>query len=230
MGFIVKNTTFSKLLDLVAPHSCRGCGAIGEAFCDRCKKDIFKHHFNICPNCKYKKSTPKCSKCKTLPSTFIVADYDGIMGKLIHEFKYNSVRELGYELADLLDKTLPTLPKYTIIVPFPTATHHIRERGLDHTLLISKHLAKLRHLEIQKILVRENNTTQVGSDRKTRLNQAKSAIEINPKIILDSSKTYLLLDDVWTTGASMKSAIKKLQQAGAKNIIVALLATRRLDH
>ena len=230
MSFIVKNTTFSKLLDLLAPHSCRGCGALGEAFCDRCKKDIAKRPFRICPNCKCKKFTPKCQKCKTLPPIFVIADYDGVMGSLIHELKYNSVRRLGHDLADLLDQALPNLPKDAIIVPLPTATNHIRKRGLDHTLLIAKHLAKSRHIKTQKILTRKNNTVQVGSDRKTRLSQAKSAFEINPKTNLSPRSTYLLIDDVWTTGASMRAAIKKLQQAGAKNIIVALLAARRLDH
>jgi predicted amidophosphoribosyltransferase len=42
--------------------------------------------------------------------------------------------------------------------------------------------------------------------------------------------TYILFDDIWTTGASMKTAIKKLRQAGAIKIIVILLAISRLEN
>ena len=52
MGFIVKNTTKCGLLDLVCPHSCRGCGQLGEVLCECCKKDILKHYEWICPICK----------------------------------------------------------------------------------------------------------------------------------------------------------------------------------
>lgn len=224
MGFIVKNTTLPNLLDLLAPHSCRGCGHIGEALCDCCKNNIVSHHTNFCPNCKAKTPTGKCEKCKNLPPIFVVARRKDIMEKLIHDFKYNSVRALARPLAIIIHDILPETPRETIIVPLPTISRHIRERSLDHTFLIAKNLAKIRHCHVQKILVRDQNTVQVGADRKARLTQAKSAYEISSKIQINKAATYILLDDVWTTGASMKTAIKKLRQAGARDILVVLLA------
>ena len=52
---------------------------------------------------------------------------------------------------------------------------------------------------------------------------------ISQKIKINPDTTYILLDDVWTTGASMQSAIKKLQQAGASKIIVAILSLSRIN-
>ena len=52
---------------------------------------------------------------------------------------------------------------------------------------------------------------------------------INKKLNIDRNKTYVLLDDVWTTGASMKAALKKLREAGALKIIILVLAVNRLD-
>ena len=223
MGFIVKNTTLPNLLDLLAPHSCRGCGCTGEALCDRCKNNIISNHINFCPNCKRKTPRGKCPKCKNLPPIFAVGNRNALIGKLIHDFKYDSARALSKPLADILNSTLPPIEN-AIIVPLPTISRHVRERGLDHTYLIAKRLAKIRGCKVQKILVRDKNTIQVGSSRKERLSQASSAYVVSQKIKIDPDVTYVLFDDVWTTGASMKAAVKKLQQAGVSNIIIAILA------
>ena len=213
MPFIVKNTTLPSLLDLISPHSCRGCGRLGEPLCECCKNHIIKTHQNICPNLK--SSSP----------IYVVGERNSLLGTLIHDYKYYSIRALAHPLAEMLDKVLPqNLPKNSIIVPLPTATHHIRARGLDHTYLIAKHLAKIRHFRSEHILLRAKNTVQVGSDREKRLTQAKFAYTVNPKCKISKNTTYILLDDVWTTGASIKSAENILRQAGATKIKIALLA------
>ena len=227
----VKNTTFTSLLDLVAPHSCRGCGRLGDIICDRCKNNIITNQLHVCPNCKTKTKTHHCKKCKTLPPTYIVGERSSLIGKLVHDYKYHSICALKKPLAEILDQTLPNTTNKTIIVPLPTISRHVRERGFDHTYRIAKQLAKIRgkNYQTQKLLLRSKNTIQVGADRSTRLTQADSAYTISPKIKIDPTATYVLFDDVWTTGASLKAATKKLRQAGAKNIIIAILALSRLD-
>ncbi len=227
----VKNTTFPMLLDLLAPHSCRGCGRLGEVLCDRCKNNIIANQLQICPNCKTKFKNHHCQKCHTLPPIYLVGERSSLIGSLVHDYKYHSVRALAKPLAEILDKILPNATNQTIIIPLPTIDRHIRERGLDHTYLIAKHLAKIRgkNCQAKKVLLRSKNTVQVGADRSTRLTQANSAYIVSSKIKIEPSTTYILLDDVWTTGASMKAATKKLRQAGAKDIIIAVLALSRLD-
>ncbi len=227
----VKNTTILNPLDLLAPHTCRGCGRIGKPLCDRCKKYIIVNHSNYCPNCKSKNPTGKCNKCKNLPQIFVVDERSNLIGKLIHDYKYNSVRALAQPLAELLDQTLPVIQGNVSIVPLPTISNHIRSRAFDHILLLAKKLNKLRNqnYKIEKILTRSNNTVQVGADEKTRKNQAALAYGIKKQSKLNPETTYLLLDDVWTTGASMKAALKKLQEAGAFKIIIAILAVNRLN-
>lgn len=216
MPFIVKNTTFPAFFDLISPHSCRGCGRIGEPLCKRCKNYILKNHTKICSN---------FSSHPNLPPVFVISSKNGLLGSLIHDYKYHSVRALARPLAELLDSTLPkNLPKNSVLVPLPTATNHIRARGFDHIYKIAKNLSKLRHLPIEKALIRNKNTTQVGSNRKKRLSQASSAYTINPKARIQKDTTYILLDDVWTTGASITSAQKTLEKSGAKNFIILLLA------
>ena len=230
MSNIVKNTTFPSPIDLLAPHSCRGCSRIGKVLCDRCKNNIILDHSNFCPNCKTINSTGQCQKCKSLPPIFVIGNRSNLIGKLVHDFKYQSTRALSKPLAEILHYTLPTIDGPVVVVPLPTIHRHIRERGLDHTYLVAKHLAKLRHYPVQKTLLRAKNTVQVGANRRDRLTQARSAYQINSnKIKIDSNTTYILFDDVWTTGASVKAAVKKLRQAGVQKIIVAILAVSRLD-
>ena len=205
MNFIVKITTLLNPLDLLAPHSCRGCGATGEALCTCCEKYILKHHRNF-------------------KQVYCIGKRDGLLARIIHDYKYNSVRALKKPLAEMLSSVLPDLPNNTVIVPLPTISRHIRERGLDHTKLVAKHLAKLRGYKTKCLLTRKNNTIQVGSDRNTRLKQAEEAYALQKNAVIDPSVTYLLLDDVLTTGASINAAKKKLQDAGASKIILCVLA------
>ena len=229
MSNIVKNTTFPSLLDLLAPHSCRGCGRIGNVLCNRCKNNIILDYSNFCPNCKTKISSSRCKKCKSLPPIFTISTLSDLMGTLIHDFKYNFNRSLAKPLAGIIHHTLPVIDGPAVVVPLPTISRHVRERGLDHTYLIAKHFAKLSHYQTQKLLIRTNNTVQVGSSRKDRITQASAAYQLSPKAKISPDTTYILFDDVWTTGASMKSAIKKLRQAGAKKIIVAVLAVSSIN-
>ena len=140
---IVKNTTLPGLFDLLAPHSCRGCGRIGAALCERCKNYIISEHAGYHPNLP-----------DDLPPTFVLGHRTGLVGTMVHDLKYHSARALTRSLAELLDATLPEIRGRVVLVPLPTNSKHIRARGLDHTLLIAKHLAKLRHYQLEKILLR----------------------------------------------------------------------------
>ena len=225
MGFIVKNTTLLNPIELIAPHSCRGCGSIGSPLCERCKNNIYLERQDICPNCKAPKAGHKCEHCSALPPIFAIGDRASLMGKLVHDYKYSSVRALGRGLSDLANMVLPNFIGRVVLVPLPTISRHVRERGFDHTLDLARRLVRMRDgWSVELALERARNTVQVGASETARLTQAKHAFKINPKIQLNETTTYLLLDDVWTTGASMKAANKILSKAGAKKIAMLILA------
>ena len=227
MSFIVKNTTFCGLFDLICPHSCRGCGATGKALCECCKNDIILTQLDFCPNCKGPTKNGYCENCH-LPPIFAVGPREHLLGRLVHDYKYRQVRSLSTGLAEILDQTLPVFSEPVTIVPLPTIRRHIRERGFDHILLIAKKLARLRGWKVEPIITRVKDTVQVGADKDIRRVQASSAYAVAGPVNKDA--TYLLLDDVWTTGASMKAALKKLQRAGAFKIVGSVLAVSRLNH
>jgi predicted amidophosphoribosyltransferase len=221
MSFIVKNTTICSLFDMICPHSCRGCGAIGSALCNCCKNNIILKHLDFCPNCQHPTQNGFCADCY-LPPLFAVGPRGGLLRRLIHDYKYHQVRSLAMPLAEILNQTLPVFAGEVSIVPLPTIRRHIRERGFDHILLLAKKLAKLRGYNVVPLLSRDKNFIQVGADKETRKLQAAEAYIVTGAVEPDT--TYLLIDDVWTTGASMKAALKKLQGAGAFKLAGAVLA------
>ena len=222
MGFDIKITTFSGILDLIAPYSCRGCGQLGEVLCECCKNYNIKHMAKICSRCR--KSIEKC-KCDV--PVYTASCRDGLMKNLVEDYKYQSIRGLDKVLAEMLGKALPEDLRDTIIVPLPTTSKHIRERGFDHTLRLARALSKMdKSYSFEQLIIRNNNTVQVGSDAKTRKRQAKEAYLIKAGKV-DCDKKYLLIDDVWTTGASMEAAIDLMKKAGAKHLTAAVILTAR---
>ena len=194
------------IFDLVFPHSCRGCGRLGEVLCERCKKYIItsKMEFKSAVACDFR---------------------DSLLGEMVEEYKYNSVRAMGKVLAEILDAKMPEISGEVVVVPLPTIAKHVRERGLDHTYQIGKNLARRRGWKCEKLLTRAKDTVQVRASRKERLAQAKEAYKIAGAV--NNNKTYVLLDDVWTTGASMGAAEKLLREAGARKIVKAVLVVSR---
>lgn len=148
------------------------------------------------------------------------------MKDLVEDYKYQAIRRLAKTLVEMLDEVLPKELSKVSVVPLPTIGRHIRERGFDHTKLLAKELVKRRKgWEVCKVIYREDKAVQVGSDVETRKRQAKAAYKLSEKI--NTEKKYLLLDDVWTTGASMESAISLMQKAGCKDLVAAVLAISR---
>lgn len=147
-----------------------------------------------------------------------------MLPELVKEYKYQAVRDMAEILAEFYAEMMSddfSDGREVVVVPLPTIAKHVRERGFDHMLRVVKKLARKKGFSCQPVLKRVNKSVQVGANEKTRLKQAAEAYEVFEE--LDAEKMYLLIDDVWTTGASMLSACEKMQKAGAKHLAMAVL-------
>ncbi|MBP3899286.1 ComF family protein [Candidatus Saccharibacteria bacterium] len=156
-----------------------------------------------------------------MEKVYAVSYRDGVMLKLTEDYKYKSIRKTAEVLAELMSAAIPKSLKDVVVVPLPTIVKHIRERGFDHTLLLAKNLARLRGWRVERVIGRVNKTVQVGADEETRRRQAKEAYAVVRGV--NAEATYLLIDDVWTTGASMEAATKAIKKAGAKKVAAAVV-------
>lgn len=219
-----------KLLSYIAPHYCSGCAIEGTLLCNNCKYDIISESFSTCAACGRTCVTNSgvCGNCKVpYRQIWFVADRRDQLEILLNNYKFKNMRAAYRPLADMLDARLPQLPDNTVIVPVPTISSHIRQRGYDHMLLIANQLGRIRNHPVLTNLQRTTSTKQVGAGRRQRLDQAKVAFICRET--LDSSLTYLLVDDVITTGATVEYATRALQDAGATDVRVASISRQTLD-
>jgi predicted amidophosphoribosyltransferase len=163
----------------------------------------------------------------------------GALLEMISEYKFLSRRDYAEVFAELLRGALKKYGDKAIryiIVPLPTIRRHIRERGFDHIKLICEELVVRVGLDVRPVLLRKNKAVQVGADAETRKRQADEAYGIDfiemERVIFEYGSArnadgedvdvmrdnntkrveFLLLDDVWTTGASMRAARDVLYQ------------------
>jgi ComF family protein len=227
-GQNVKNTIVDKMLAIIAPHPCSGCGKLGSSLCASCKYDIIKQTFSRCVVCDRPSPLGVCiGHNKSFKNAWVVGLRRGVLQRVIGNFKFQNMKSAARELAELLDARLPQFSKDVVIVPVPTAPAHIRERGYDHMLLIAQHLAAMRRISLAHLLVRAGMETQHHANRQQRLQQAGSAFRLSETI--DSTKHYIVLDDIITTGATIDATTQLLRAGGATRISVAVLARQPLD-
>lgn len=216
------------VIALIAPHHCCGCDEIGSLLCGNCKYNITSESKMVCVVCgRPTKAMWLCNSCRMpYERVWVVGERTGILQRLIGLYKFERAKEAYKQLAGLLLDILPELPPETVIVPVPTTPGRIRERGYDHMLLIAKHVARARGLQYEQLIKRQTNTKQRQASAKTRISQAKIAFTVGGE--LDSTVPYLLIDDVITTGATIKYAAKALRDAGAKHVWVAVVARQEM--
>lgn len=217
------------LFSVLAPHPCVSCGKIGAVLCDYCKNDIIDEPYSGCLVCAMPAGdSGVCIGCAaSYQKAWCVSERSGAVESLINVYKFEYVKQASAPLARLIDHRLPQLPVNTVIVPIPTISKHIRQRGYDHIELLCKDLARYRKLVLKKLLVRNSNFVQRGANREQRISQAKSAFSCRQK--LPESTPYLLVDDVVTTGATLEAAANALRGAGARTVWVAAVARQTLD-
>lgn len=225
----VKNTIFNYLGNLVAPHYCTCCGKIGSLICVDCKYNIVCEIDPICIACRQPTTRNSlCSKCqKYYSQAWTLGSKAEDLERIIYRYKFERIRGLGAEIADLLSQRIGILPQNVIVVPVPTIRSHIRQRGYDHALLIAQEVARRNNVEYQSVLGRRTSNKQRGASRAKRIAQAKQAFCLVEPV--DQSKIYLIIDDVTTTGATLDYAAKTLVDAGASSVWVAVAMYQPID-
>lgn len=218
------------LLEIIAPYPCIYCKKLRAAVCENCKYNIEMIASMNCLLCHSSLLKMQCNEpgCKlfSVPQ-FVAAEREGVLAELLSVYKFQPARSYSRVLAGLLDDVVPILPQNACVVAVPTSRQHIRQRGFDHITLLARQFAKRRDLKAEDVLVRHHNRRQVGSSRSQRFSNASSAYSCN--VALSPDKTYVLVDDVTTTGATLLYAYESLVAAGAKKVFIIALSHQALS-
>ena len=219
----VKNVV-KNIANAIFPERCRGCGAIGGFLCERCKKYISE-------NVLVREIDER--------GEFLRAEYLGfweeILGEMVEECKYAPARGLVAEIAEVVwQGYFERCNSPLILVPMPTSRKHVRERGFDHMDLIGRGIERYSDGAVRRLrlLERAKDTAQVGASSEVRRKQAKEAVRVNEKALEEFLKSdfkgeVVLIDDVWTTGASMLEAGRMLKEAGVTNLVALAITKNR---
>jgi len=212
------------LLSYVAPHSCSGCGYVGTELCEGCKHNITSEGFSVCVGCQHPtRGDNLCDSCLDLPFTALwcAGWRQSELKSLLDRYKFEAVRSASIPLVAILDSAVPPLPAGTVVTAVPTAAAHTRERGFDHMALVARGFAARRDLPFRSLLRRTTHGTQHFKTKKERLAAAQKAYEL---LGADLPEKVLLIDDIFTTGATLRANASLLQSAGVASLYGAIIA------
>ncbi|ESP62901.1 Competence protein F, phosphoribosyltransferase domain, protein YhgH [Smithella sp. ME-1] len=114
---------------------------------------------------------------------------------------------------------------YSLIIPVPLHIKRLRERGFNQSLILARAIGKKRQIPVNFSLLkrRKFTTTQTGSNRNERKQNIKGAFEVSDKNKI-KGENVILIDDVYTTGATVNECAKTLIEAGVRKISALTLA------
>lgn len=220
------------LLDLLFPRHCLGCGKTGGYFCPSCLNLIAVAPDRICPVCQKGSfgglTHPGCLTDQGFDGLTTIFPYGGLIEKAIKKIKYQFVTDLAGELTELFlsfcgeDEAFARFCRgKPVLVPIPLHPQRLRWRGFNQSALLGRLIAENLRLPFwPDLLVRVKNTRpQVELDKKDRRNNIGGAFRISSNFKLPTKNDeFILFDDVWTSGATLREAAKVLKRSGAKKV------------
>ncbi len=235
------------VLDFIFPKKCVSCGQVGSYLCADCPKKIEFVDAPVCPVCQRQavegRVHPGCKSRYSLDGLVVACRYSGPVKAAIAKVKYRWIYDVEKVLVELLAKSLwrYDLPKNLILVPVPLHARRKRWRGFNQAEILTKSLAQKFKVPSADFMNRFIETkTQVGLSREDRKKNVKGAFALHSSVSLSPSTVTLskakslgvnssegsringlniiLVDDVYTSGATMAECAKVLKQAGAKSV------------
>ncbi|RTZ93761.1 MAG: ComF family protein [Deltaproteobacteria bacterium] len=239
------NRVIGEIGDFFLPQVCLFCRSPGirkghVPLCPGCLEGFIPVTEPFCPCCGLpypgETGTHICASCQQAPPPYTWARslilYRGRGWEFIHHLKFNgdlsTLSVLRYLLLERMEKETRYLMgefALDLIVPVPLHPRGLRERGYNQALLIALCLSEVLHLPVDRThLVKARETLpQIGLTKSERERNIQGAFETrNPDRF--KGKRVLLVDDVYTTGATVKICTRTLLRAGAHSVYVWTLA------
>ena len=208
------------LSNLIFPPFCANCKKVGKLLCADCIDQMDWLYEPLCDACGRMLDRPasRCYVCarKPLPLQQVrtaVYFVEPVQAP-IHKLKYENAFGLARPLADLMVRAWPQWQKpIDLVIPIPLHSQRQKKRGYNQAELLAVHLCgRLKLTHETTILARSRYTrSQVGLNLVDRLANVTGAFSVMGSDI--AGKNILLIDDVFTTGATMSAACEVLLAA-----------------
>lgn len=209
------------LLDLAAllwPTECVACGAPDRDLCDACRSSL-------------RASAGLLERSIGVPC-YSAAPYAWPLRELLVEFKHAGrvgfARDLGSLMLAPLVEGLARAHGPPVLVAAPSRPSRIRERGYRHVEVLITHALRregIPHLRVRALRARRGRTAQLGLAAAERERNARRVVVRRPAASLLRGREAVLVDDVVTTGATLRAARESLETAGATVVAAVTLAS-----
>jgi ComF family protein len=235
--YLMNKNFLNNIYNVFFPIKCGYCDDItenGSYICEKCDTIIdlqeLKNRCKFCGTKLFDKNRvcEKCKKEKKYYDEFIYfSEYEYVLKNKILEYKFNDKKYLKDFFAQELAKCLQNV-QADYIIGVPISKKRLKERGYNQTNLIAKELSKILGIEyISEMLVKIKDT-----ERQSELSKSERKINVkNSFRVTDiyniEGKKILLIDDIFTTGATVNECSKTLKKAGAKQVIIATVLKKK---
>ena len=198
------NKIKEQLIDILLPKRCAGCGEEGNYICEKCSLFLSE--------------APTIFMAGGLEELVSVWEYEGLIKKLIFEIKYQGVFDAINELAERAFKIRePYIPEDMTITFVPMFRKKERQRGFNQAELIARKVGQITGREVLPLLEKIKDTaSQTELNKEERIANVKNSFR--RKAGTASYDNVLLVDDVWTSGATMAECCRVLKKSGIKKV------------
>ncbi|MGL4594661.1 MAG: ComF family protein [Thermoguttaceae bacterium] len=237
-------TGLQRLLDIVCPQTCILCGVWnpnGKRLCSDCADKLTTPPNQMCPRCSGKLftkfvQTGDCGRCHQTHFLFekviVLGEYEYDLRKLVLRMKKDKTGLLASALSSLLIEKRPQLHSlhFDAIIPVPMHRTRRRERGVNSPDLIAAEMGRLLRLPVwnNRIYRAKYTEPQYQLFSWMRQENMTNAFEMyETKMIQDETmqgKRILIVDDIFTTGATCNEIARVLKKSGADSFVVCAIA------
>jgi len=158
--------------------------------------------------------------------------YEGIVRKGVHLFKYRGFYQNALTFSNLMaNKIISSNVHIDIVIPVPISYERYLKRGYNHSYLLAKNISKTLKVPLLDALKRTQPTKPFYNlSREERRREIKNRIAFKKGYEnIVKGKTVLLVDDIFTTGATADECSKVLLKSGANKVYVSVLAITKLS-
>ncbi|MFN2181333.1 MAG: phosphoribosyltransferase family protein [Candidatus Promineifilaceae bacterium] len=220
-----------RIIDLFLPTVCAVCSKLGPIICPDCLKKFPVIEGPCCMRCGYplEETAANCARCRTesfnLQQVQACFAFSEPIAGVVHRYKYEGLFALAHPLGTLMARLWPDWAHpVDVIVPIPLHPRRQRARGFNQAALLAQQLSSHQAVEVNEQILRRVRYTipQIGLSPTRRKENVWQAFAAEPGSL--NGMRVLLIDDVYTTGATMTSAANALLNAGAKSVSAYCLA------
>lgn len=205
-----------RLRDLLFPPRC--------VFCRKILKDGL-----LCPDCRDK--LPRCGRVITRGEFFSKCCaplfYTGSVRDALLRYKFNGRRGYAALFAQLMAESVgeELAGEYDIVTWVPVSARRLHERGYDQAELLARSLAAILGAPVERLL-KKSRHTNANSSLSGRAARAANILGAYEAIDRETvrGKRVLLIDDIFTTGATMSECARILLMAGAEDVVCCTVA------